>query len=82
MVLNRIKNINPLGKGKYPRGFNQIINSFTELNLSENNISQIWKAYQLGSELHEGQLRRSGEPYFNHCIDVSKILINWNVSVR
>lgn len=28
----------------------------------------IKKAYTLGIKYHEGQLRKSGEPYFNHCI--------------
>jgi GTP diphosphokinase / guanosine-3',5'-bis(diphosphate) 3'-diphosphatase len=28
----------------------------------------IQKAYDIGKEVHKTQLRKSGEPYFNHCI--------------
>ncbi|MFZ2152736.1 MAG: HD domain-containing protein [Microgenomates group bacterium] len=31
-------------------------------------------AYNLASKSHEGQKRHSGEPYFNHCVAVLKIL--------
>lgn len=32
------------------------------------------RAYNLASESHKGQLRKSGEPYFSHCVEVLKIL--------
>ena len=34
----------------------------------------IGKAYDKGRALHEGQLRKSGEPYFIHPINVAIIL--------
>ena len=34
----------------------------------------IGKAYDKGRELHDGQLRKSGEPYFIHPINVALIL--------
>lgn len=34
----------------------------------------IAKAYDFGAEMHEGQFRHSGEPYFTHPIEVAKIL--------
>ena len=34
----------------------------------------IGKAYDKAQQLHEGQLRKSGEPYFIHPIAVAKIL--------
>jgi len=40
----------------------------------------IRKAYNLASRSHEGQIRKSGEPYFNHCVEVVKILRNeWGI---
>ncbi len=39
-----------------------------------------FRAYNLASQSHEGQLRKSGEPYFNHCVEVLKILHNeWGI---
>ncbi len=35
---------------------------------------KLLRAYNLASESHKGQLRKSGEPYFNHCVEVLKIL--------
>ena len=35
---------------------------------------KLLQAYSLAYKSHEGQKRKSGEPYFNHCIEVSKIL--------
>jgi (p)ppGpp synthase/HD superfamily hydrolase len=44
---------------------------------SENLIN----AYNLASESHKGQLRKSGEPYFSHCVEVLKILHNeWKIN--
>ncbi|MEO0676824.1 MAG: bifunctional (p)ppGpp synthetase/guanosine-3',5'-bis(diphosphate) 3'-pyrophosphohydrolase [Pseudomonadota bacterium] len=34
----------------------------------------IAKAYDFGKEMHDGQLRRSGEPYFTHPVAVAEIL--------
>jgi GTP pyrophosphokinase len=36
----------------------------------------IQKAYMVGEKAHEGQKRRSGEPYFTHPIAVARILID------
>jgi (p)ppGpp synthase/HD superfamily hydrolase len=35
---------------------------------------RIRKAFELGATMHEGQKRRSGEPYFTHPIAVATIL--------
>ncbi len=35
---------------------------------NQKEIDLITLAYEKGMEAHEGQLRKSGEPYFNHCI--------------
>ena len=31
-------------------------------------------AYEYGGRMHEGQYRRSGEPYFSHPVEVASIL--------
>ena len=37
-------------------------------------IEVIRKAYRLAEEAHKGQRRKSGEPYFNHCVEVTLLL--------
>ena len=38
------------------------------------NVARITEAYAWGEELHQGQIRRSGEPYFTHPVSVAAIL--------
>ena len=38
------------------------------------NADQIRKAYAYGFDMHDGQLRKSGEPYFTHPVAVAAIL--------
>ncbi len=38
------------------------------------NAKLIQKAYDFGAEMHEGQFRRSGEPYFTHPVEVARLL--------
>lgn len=38
------------------------------------NVALLWDAYKFGEHAHEGQLRKSGDPYFDHCLNVAKIL--------
>jgi len=41
---------------------------------------KLLQAYSLAYKSHEGQKRKSGEPYFDHCVEVSKILHNeWGI---
>ncbi|MEN9338430.1 MAG: hypothetical protein RI945_155 [Candidatus Parcubacteria bacterium] len=39
--------------------------------LSEENKKLIEKAYNFSKRAHEGQMRNSGEPYFNHCVQTA-----------
>lgn len=45
---------------------------------NEESIALIQKAYELAKSKHEGQFRRSGEPYLNHPINVAYILSTLN----
>lgn len=40
----------------------------------KSNTKMLRRAYDFGREMHEGQFRRSGEPYFTHPIAVAMIL--------
>ena len=40
----------------------------------QTNSALIREAYDFGEKMHEGQFRRSGEPYFTHPVAVGVIL--------
>jgi len=44
--------------------------------LSEEQIREVYRAYLFGAEAHEGQWRKSGEPYIYHPIAVARLLAN------
>ncbi|MBU1627960.1 bifunctional (p)ppGpp synthetase/guanosine-3',5'-bis(diphosphate) 3'-pyrophosphohydrolase [bacterium] len=46
-------------------------------NFPDFNIELIEKAYQYASRIHESQLRKSGEPYISHPLEVARILVDW-----
>ncbi|WP_166418205.1 RelA/SpoT family protein [Cochlodiniinecator piscidefendens] len=40
----------------------------------KSNVDLIAEAYRYGKDMHEGQFRQSGEPYFSHPIEVAVLL--------
>jgi GTP pyrophosphokinase len=42
--------------------------------LKSKDIHQIWEAYRFGEAAHQGQFRKSGEPYISHPVSVALIL--------
>lgn len=51
-----------------------LVESFTSYIKKEDDIKLIEAAYFLAKEKHEGQMRKSGEPYITHPIAVAKII--------
>jgi RelA/SpoT family (p)ppGpp synthetase len=45
-----------------------------EIYLDQDQVTDIYRAYLFGAEAHEGQVRRSGEPYIYHPLEVARIL--------
>jgi len=45
------------------------------------NIEKIHKAYVYAAQKHRGQLRKSGEPYLSHPLNVALILANMNMDL-
>ena len=78
MITNILKNIRS-SKPTYPKNFISIVDNLQDQDKKEENISQIWKAYELAKELHKHQKRASGEPYFTHCEHVGLILSKWRI---
>jgi GTP pyrophosphokinase len=42
-------------------------------------VGLIEKAYNFSQKAHQGQKRRTGEPYFNHCFETALQLANWKM---
>lgn len=45
--------------------------------LSARERTRVKSAYELGFKVHDGQKRKSGEPFFTHPVTVAKILSEW-----
>ena len=56
----------------YPRDLESLLNSLIEVNPIEADL--VAAAYQRAESAHENQRRKSGEPYFTHCVAVASIL--------
>jgi RelA/SpoT family (p)ppGpp synthetase len=50
--------------------------------LSAEQIRDVYDAYQFGASAHEGQLRKSGEPYIEHPIAVARILAEMRMDYK
>ncbi len=79
---------NPLSKfapflvGEFPKPFQELFKKVTpsELLTEDDLKKELWQAYEFGARHHEGQKRLSGGSYFeNHCVEVAKILAEWNM---
>jgi len=47
--------------------------------LKPEDISQLQTAYQFSETAHQGQFRKSGEPYISHPLAVASILAQWHL---
>ena len=47
--------------------------------LAPEQVAQVVRAYDFAEEAHEGQTRKSGEPYINHPLAVAQILADMRV---
>ena len=56
----------------------KVIQSASRYLKLEKNIQLIKDAYELARAKHEGQLRKSGEPYINHPLHVALLLSEYN----
>ncbi len=53
-----------------------------EQSLKPREASHIAKAYFRAKRAHAGILRKSGEPFFSHCLAVANILAAWNLDAE
>ena len=47
---------------------------YLESYLPPDQIREVYRAYLFSAEAHEGQMRKSGEPYIYHPVAVARIL--------
>ena len=79
---NPITKFAPFLVGEFPKPFQELLDKVTSNEpLTEDDLKkELWRAYEFGLRHHEGQKRRSGGSYFeNHCVEVAKILAEWNM---
>ena len=60
------------------RSFSDLINPIKN-KLTSSELDRIKNAYEFSQEVHQGQTRYSGEPYFNHLYNTSSNLILWGL---
>ena len=61
--------------GGYPlHTFEQLKELYSQYITDENDLKSIEDAYNFILEKHEGQFRKSGEPYYHHLIEVAYII--------
>ncbi len=58
---------------KYQQPFNELVEEVSSYNQNCNK-ELLQEAFQFGIWAHRNQFRYSGEPYFEHCLNVAKIL--------
>jgi GTP diphosphokinase / guanosine-3',5'-bis(diphosphate) 3'-diphosphatase len=80
MVIENIKSIIGYSSNSLPKDFSKLLNSLKKhQELDQITIDLIYNAYCFGKKAHEGQKRKSGEPYFIHCVEVATILADWGM---
>ena len=80
----KIADLIPTVTGSFPNDFNEIIKSINQNQIYKNKNSEklLWPAYQFSKHSHDGQKRKSGKPYFEHCIAVAKLLADWHMDIN
>jgi guanosine-3',5'-bis(diphosphate) 3'-pyrophosphohydrolase len=61
--------------------YEKLINRIRSYHPSDD-VSMVEKAYKLAKEAHEGQLRKSGEPYIIHPLQVAYILADLELDIE
>ena len=80
MVIENIKSIIGYSSNSFPKDFSKLLDSLkSHQNYDQSALDLVYDAYNFGKKAHHGQKRKSGEPYFNHCVAVATILADWGM---
>ena len=80
MVIENIKSIIGYSSNSLPKDFSKLLDSLkSHQNYDQSVLDLVYDAYNFGKKAHYGQKRKSGEPYFNHCVAVATILADWGM---
>ena len=80
MVIENIKSIIGYSSNSFPKDFSKLLDSLkSHQNYDQSALDLVYDAYNFGKKAHNGQKRKSGEPYFNHCVAVATILADWGM---
>ena len=80
MVIPNISSLLGLSSNKLPKDFIELMNNLEiHQEINKETFKIIYDAYQFGKENHKNQKRKSGEPYFIHCVAVANILAKWGM---
>ena len=60
--------------------FNDILEKLSS-SYSEKDFNLLKKAYVFAASAHKGQVRRSGEPYMSHPLEVTNMLLDMNLDI-
>ena len=50
--------------------------------MNEDQVKEVYQAYLFGAQAHEGQYRKTGEPYIYHPISVARILAEMHMDSK
>lgn len=62
--------------------FEDVKNIYSKYITNPQDLALIEKAYRFADKQHEGQVRKSGDPYISHCIGVAEILAELQVGPK
>ena len=69
------------GASKRDHGVRRLIDTLKSY-LPEEHLKQVMQAYEFGADAHEGQSRKSGEPYITHPVAVAQELADMHLDVQ
>jgi RelA/SpoT family (p)ppGpp synthetase len=72
----------PVPVDSAPRYLISDLMDLLESYLAPDQVREIYRAYLFGAEAHEGQHRKSGEPYIYHPIEVARILASMHMDAE
>jgi len=72
----------PLPDDSAPRYLISDLMDLLDSYLAPDQVREIYRAYLFGAEAHEGQHRKSGEPYIYHPIEVARILAGMHMDAE